>query len=333
MHDARSVITIGNFDGVHAGHAALIRRARALADAAGDATRVVALAFDPHPLTRLRPGSAPAVLTPFERRRALLLGAGCDLVQRLVPSDELLSMTPEAFVERVLLPLSPIAVVEGADFRFGKDRAGSVETLREIGARRGFAVHVVEPVEVVLEDHQVVPASSSLVRWLLSHGRVRDAAAVLGRAHEVEGVVVPGDRRGRTLGIPTANVRTEGLVPGDGVYACAAGLPDGSRHPAAVNIGERPTFAGRARTVEAHVIGWSPPGWAPERAAPAPGEYGWPIRLEFVAWLRDQMQFSSPAALVEQVRRDVERAAAEVERRARAGAIVRAPGLEAAACP
>jgi len=258
------------------------------------------MAFDPSPRAVLVPGSEPPRLTNFEQRADLLLAAGADEVMRLEPTPELLGLTPERFVDEVLLPLRPVAVVEGADFRFGAKRAGDVATLTELGKARGFAVEVVEPIEVSLDDQSVVAASSSRVRWLLEHGRVADAGRVLGRAYEMAGEVVEGDRRGRTIGFPTANLKRETMAPGDGVYACVATLEDGRSIPAAVNVGERPTFDGVERRVEAHLV-----GFAPDETSP---EYGWPLRLGFVSRLRDQVRFGSVDALTAQLVRDVARA-------------------------
>ncbi|MFI4882804.1 MAG: riboflavin kinase, partial [Phycisphaerales bacterium JB064] len=227
LTEGPAVLTVGVFDGVHRGHQGLIERARALADRQGDDARVVVLAFDPSPRAVLAPGRAPARLTGFEARADLLLEAGADEVLRLEPTPELLGLSPEAFVDEVLMPLGPIAVVEGPDFRFGAKRAGDAETLAGLGREHGFAVHVVPPVEVSLNDQSVVAASSSMTRWLLERGRVADAGRVLGRAYELCGEVVRGDQRGRTIGFPTANLRIDTMPPGDGVYACVATLDDG----------------------------------------------------------------------------------------------------------
>lgn len=302
MRSPRRVITVGNFDGVHAGHAALVRRARELAGADG---RVVALVFEPHPATGLAHARVPVRLSTFEQRRGWLSAVGVDAVEPLEPTDELLRRTPEEFVAWACQRWSPTDWVEGPDFHFGRGRAGDVNALAALGRGHGFAVHVVPPVSVVLADHTIATASSTLVRWLLAHGRVDDASRVLGRPHEVEGHVGPGDRRGRAIGFPTANVRTECALPADGVYAVRARLEDGRALPAAVNIGVRPTFDGTRRLLEAHLIG-APKGTG-DAIAGLP-EYGWGVRLEFVAWLRDQVRFASVEALVDQLARDVARA-------------------------
>ena len=297
-----TAITIGNFDGVHIGHAALVARARHHAGATG---RVLALAFDPHPLTRVAPAAAPARLTSFDHRTALLRELGADEVIRLQPSDEFLNTSPREFIERVVSTYRPNAIIEGADFHFGKGRAGNVETLRQLGPLLGFGVDVVNAVGVAISDHTIVRASSTMIRWLIAHGRVRDAANLLGRCYELHGSVERGDQRGRTIGFPTANLHQTGdptnalLLPADGVYACVARLPHGERLPAAVNIGSRPTFQGVDRRVEAHVID-------PRTGSPASGlaEYGWPLALEFVAFVRDQVRFPGIEALRQQLERD-----------------------------
>jgi riboflavin kinase/FMN adenylyltransferase len=267
-------------------------------------------------MTVLNPSKAPARLSTFDQRRQWLVDSGCDEVVRMKPTAALLSKSPETFLKDLLYKFAPVAIVEGPDFRFGRGRSGDITTLRTIGRDLGFAVHVVEPIDVVLSDHSLVRASSTIIRWLLSQGRVDDAARVLGRPYELVALVVPGDRRGRSLGFPTANLapcpeHADMLAPADGVYACTAVLPDGREHPAAVNIGIRPTFAGSTRTIEAHLLTTPPrpPNSEPVPWSPLPGlpEYGWRMRLRFRAWLRDQVRFSSVDAIVDQIRRDVAR--------------------------
>ncbi len=296
-----AVVTIGNFDGVHAGHRELIRRARSLASVSG--AKVVALAFDPHPTSRLRPGNAPARLTSFVRRAELLREAGADEVVKLEPTDALLAMTPDEFLAMLVQERKPVAVVEGPDFNYGKGRAGSIETLMDEGRRMGFAVEVVQPVEVALSDLSIVRASSTLVRHLIAEGRVRDASLVLGHSHELAGVVTKGDQRGRTIGVPTANIVQETeqavLLPAQGVYAAWARMPDGRRLAAAVNIGARPTFDAPEPRIEAHLMD-------PVTGETATGipEYGWTLAIELVGWVRDTVRFSGLDALKEQLARD-----------------------------
>ncbi|MFN0134096.1 MAG: bifunctional riboflavin kinase/FMN adenylyltransferase [Phycisphaerales bacterium] len=297
----RSVVTIGTFDGVHAGHAALVRRARELADAAD--ARVVVMCFDPHPLTVVAPAKAPARLTTFADRAALLGEAGANEVIRLEPSGPLLAQSPDEFVATIVRDLAPVAIVEGPDFRFGRGRAGDLSTLRALGRAAGFDVHEVAPVEVALSDHTLARASSTLARWLITHGRVRDAALVLGRAYTIPGIVEPGDRRGRTIGCPTANVATECLAPADGVYCGFGTIADGRRFPAAISVGTKPTYGDNRRCVEAYLIG--APVTANLPAIHGLPEYGWELRLSCDHWIRDQMTFASTAALVDQINRDL----------------------------
>lgn len=296
---SRTVVTIGTFDGVHAGHAALIARAREFAGSG----RVVAMSFDPHPASRLRPEAEPARLTTFERREALLRGAGADDVVRLIPTDELLSQSPEAFIAQVVADVHPDVFVEGHDFRFGRARAGDVGTLGSLGEQLGFNVEVIESVEVTLGDHTVVRASSTVLRWLLAHGRTGDAALLLGRPYELDGVVERGDRRGRTIGVPTANLATPCMLPADGVYAGIAVLPDDRRYTAAVSVGDKPMFDGTARVAEAYLLD------APRDGSCIEGldEYDWPIRLQIHGWVRDQVRFASVDALLDQIERDCAR--------------------------
>ena len=211
-----SVLSIGTFDGVHLGHQALIRRAREIARE-NPGTRVVALVFKPNPLEVLRPEAAPPRLSMFEQRKAWILAAGADEVVRLEPTREFLAESPEQFVNECVAKYRPVAFVEGDDFHFGRARAGNNALLAEMGRTMGFGVEVVPTVSIALTDHQLVSARSTIVRWLLGNGRVRDAAIVLDRPYELIGTVVRGDRRGRTIGFPTANLETPTLVPADGV--------------------------------------------------------------------------------------------------------------------
>lgn len=294
-------MTIGTFDGVHIGHASLVRRARELADTQGATAHVVAMCFDPHPLTRLHPAAAPARLTTFERRAALLGEAGADEVIRLEPTPALLALSPEEFIDHVARDLSPRAIVEGAGFRFGHGRAGDESTLRTLCQPRGIEVHILPLLDAVMTDGTLAPASSTLARWLVNEGRMLDAAAVLGRDYEVEGTVEKGDQRGRTLGYPTANLNTELLLPADGVYAGSGILPDGRELPAAISVGTKPMFNGSGRLLEAHLIGRPNLSNLPD--------YGWPLRVKVSRWLRDQLTFDTVESLIEQIERDCRRAA------------------------
>ncbi|MBL9140224.1 MAG: bifunctional riboflavin kinase/FMN adenylyltransferase [Phycisphaerae bacterium] len=286
------VVTIGNFDGVHRGHQAIVALAASVAGSGGE---VVAVTFEPLPAAVLRPGAAPPRLTGAEDRRTHLLSAGCTQVISLDPASGVLQLNPAEFVADLRSRVSFDAVVEGADFRFGRVRSGTVADLRALGEQHGFRTVVAPEFETALSDGQVVAPRSSIVRWLLQLGRVHDAAHLLGRPHAVRGPVVQGDQRGRTLGFPTANIQCDGQqLPGDGVYAGTAHTPIGTFR-AAISVGVKPTFASCERACEAYLIDF--PG--------AVGEYGWPIRIEFERWLREQWKFSSIDALVGQLHRDV----------------------------
>lgn len=291
---------MGTFDGVHLGHAALLERARAVAHP-GD--RIVALAFDPHPLATLQSGNEPPRLTTFDQRARLLKELGADDAHRLDPTPEFLSLSPEAFVDHLLDRYAPRAIVEGADFRFGRGRKGDVALLDSLGRRKGFRLVVVEPVTATLTDLTVVTASSTITRWLLLHGRVGDAARVLGRKYAIRGVVEQGDRRGRTIGYPTANIASPCLAPADGVYAGVATLPDSRAFPAAISVGSKPTFPGADLAVEAFLLD------APRDGPCIAGlpEYGWQINLAFHSWIRDQVRFADVDSLVAQLDRDCAR--------------------------
>ena len=276
--------------------------------AADEGAAVIALAFDPHPITRLRPAEAPPRLTTFAQKRDLLLRAGADDVVRLDPFDGLLELEPAQFVHGLRDRFRPVGIVEGVDFRFGKGRAGDAGTLRTLGAEIGCRVEIVEPVDVMLGDATVAVASSTAARRLILAGRVSDAARVLGRPHQLRGRVVRGDRRGRTIGYPTANLDTEVLLPADGVYAARASLPDGRSLGAALSVGTKPTFTDApTRACEAFLLD------APRASADDPriaglNEYDWELSLDVVGWVREQVKFHTLEALLEQMARDCRRA-------------------------
>ena len=287
-----AVLAIGNFDGVHLGHRAVLEAARRRAAVEGALWG--ALTFEPHPRELLSPESAPARLTPFALKAALIRALGADLLIVLPFDRALAALAPEAFVAEVLAArIGARAVATGVDFRFGHRRAGDVATLARAGARHGIAVEPVEPVEVEGER-----CSSTAVRAHLEAGRVDRAARLLGRPHEVAGLVRPGDRRGRTLGFPTANLAPRPArvqLPGAGVYAVTAriaGEPGGRWHPAVANLGRRPTFDGEGLRLEVHLLDG-------EHAL-----YGRRLAVRFLERLREERRFASPAELVEQIARD-----------------------------
>lgn len=326
-HDASSdrgagkrvtAVTIGNFDGVHEGHAALINAARGAAGADG---RVVALVFDPHPLTRLRPEAAPARLSTFAQREERLRRLGADEVIQLTPSREFLALEAEDFLDRLVTRFRPAAIVEGDDFRFGRHRVGSVDFLRQRAGGHGYRVIVVDPVERALRDQSVVRVSSSLIRWLLGCGRVEDAATLLGRPYELTGRVIRGDQRGRTINVPTANLdHGEMLLPKDGIYAgrarrVADNDPAGAGEwrAAAISIGTKPTFGEHPRICEAHLLDFDGPL----------DDYGWTIQLQITHWLRDQLVYRDVQGLMDQLDRDLAATREWVPEGATAGAAAR----------
>ena len=284
-------VTVGNFDGVHRGHqtlaAAAARQARQLGGPA------VVVTFDPPPFRVLFPASPPRPpLTTLPDRAALLRAAGADQVVILQTTPELLALTPEAFFRDVLVRhLGAKAVVEGYNFRFGRDRAGDTAALRAMCEAAGVRFEEVPPLEVDGE-----PVSSSRVRAALVTGDVTAAAELLGRPYRIAGTVVTGAKRGRTIGFPTANLGdVPTVLPGNGVYAVRA-MVGGTIWPAAANVGPNPTFGEDARKVEVHLIGCS-------------GDvYGKPMAVEFVRKLRDTRPFADAAELGEQLRKDIEAA-------------------------
>ncbi len=287
-----SVVTIGVFDGVHRGHRVVVGRAAQVAAAAG--VPLVAVTFDPHPADVARRGTPPARLCSVVQRAELLQEAGADGVWVIPFTTELSHLSPEVFVTDLLVAgLAPVAVVVGADFRFGHHAAGDVGTLAELGARYGFTV---EAVGLVGRDGPQA-WSSTAVRTMLADGDVEGAAEVLARPHRVEGEVVHGDHRGRKLGFPTANLDPDerAAVPADGVYAGWLVRPGGERLPAAVSVGTNPTFDGVQRRVEAYVLDRDDLDL-----------YGEQVGVDFVRRVRPMVRFDSVDELVDQMGRDVE---------------------------
>lgn len=286
-------VAVGNFDGVHLGHQALAQTALARARAVSGVA--LALTFDPHPARVLRPERAPAALCTFEQKARLLAETGLERLAVLAFDARLAALTPEEFARRVLRDaLGARLVCVGRNFRFGRERAGGVDELRGLGAVLGFELSVLDP---VLLDGR--PVSSTRVREALARGEVETARALAGRAPFVEGRVVAGDARGRTLGFPTANLEPwNELLPLAGVYAAlCTRLPGPARPwPAVVNVGRRPTFDGRDVRLEAHLLDFE-------------GDlYGADLRVEFVARLRAERRFDGPHELVAQIRQDVAQA-------------------------
>jgi riboflavin kinase/FMN adenylyltransferase len=266
-----------------------------------DGGRVVAVTFEPLPAAVLRPERPMGRLTPAAERRALLRDlCGVAEVVELEPTPELLGRSPEGFVAELRRRVPFDAIVEGPDFRFGKARAGGLDTLRALGALHGFRVVEAAPVSVDLADGSRVEARSSVARALLAEGRVADAARIFGRAYELRCHTARGDQRGRTIGWPTANLDATGrILPADGVYAGSATLPDGTVALAAISVGTKPTFGESPRTCEATLL--APDG----RPLPLPLDwYGFELRLRFHRWIRGMERFASLEALLARMELD-----------------------------
>jgi riboflavin kinase/FMN adenylyltransferase len=283
-----SVVSIGNFDGVHLGHQSLVAEVVRLGRASG--RLAVVATFEPHPAAVLRPGQAPPQLMSLEQKAEVLEGLGIEWLAVLRFDSELARLAPEEFALRFLRhALRAQSVVVGAGFRFGRDRGGDVSMLRGLG------------LEVLEREHGRLggaAVSSTRVRQALARGAVDEAAALLGRPFVNDGLVVEGDRRGRELGFPTANLVPENeAVPGAGVYACwcRVGRPGGfgARQAAVVHVGQRPTFDASELRIEAHLLDFR-------------GDlYGGRLRVEYVARLRGVRRFEDVDALVAQVTQDV----------------------------
>lgn len=286
----RSIVTIGNFDGVHRGHQVILGGLRREADARGSSA--VVLTFDPHPISVVRPEAAPPAVMTLRDRLTALKAEGVDVVVVQNFSKVFAAIDAEDFVRRFLVEiLDAQLILVGDDLNFGRNRGGNVQMLREAGKRRGFEVEVVSPVDV-----DGVVARSSVVRGMVASGDVEGAAKLMGRAHFVRGRVAHGAGRGRGLGFATANLVPETpLVPGDGVYVTVARLGN-RRLDSVTSIGSTPTFGGIASVIEAHIF------------ADVGDLYGRSLVLEFFEKIRDQRKFDSPVALVEQIGCDVARA-------------------------
>jgi riboflavin kinase / FMN adenylyltransferase len=288
--DAGAVLTVGTFDGVHRGHREVLREI--VERAARSGRRSVLVTFHPHPLRIVRPESAPPLLTTAQEKKELLSESGIEYAVFLPFTRALQQYPARRFVEEILLGRFGMReLVIGYDHGFGRDREGGVETLRLLGSELGFAVDVVEEVRGDTDS-----VSSTRIRRALAAGDVETAAVGLGRNYELRGPVVRGERLGRKLGYPTANVRIldpEKMLPLEGVYA-VFGWVGGRRRPGLLHLGPRPTFQGLPPSVELYLLDWS-------------GDlYGAEIRVEFVRRIRGIEAFRDTEALIEAMRRDEE---------------------------
>ncbi|HWQ16117.1 MAG TPA: bifunctional riboflavin kinase/FAD synthetase [Roseiflexaceae bacterium] len=296
INEQPTVLTIGAFDGVHRGHQQLIGGAVQRARALGCQSAV--LTFDPHPDRVVRPEQARPVLTSIEERAEQIAALGADLLVVMPFTREVMSLSAREFMGQVCGALALRELWIGWDFALGRKREGDHRRLTEIGRELGYAVHIVE--RVALDGETV---SSTRIRMALQEGDVATAARLLGRPFSVRGEVVGGDRRGRTIGFPTANIAVDPqhTVPGDGIYVCRATL-GAAQYDAVTSVGIRPTFGGGPRTVEAYLLDFSDE------------IYGETLRLDFLHRLRGEEKFDSVRALVAQITEDVAAARAWLAR-------------------
>lgn len=287
-----TALTIGTFDGVHRGHQHLFRCLKEEAKARSLLT--AAITFRNQPRSVLVPDAKVEYITPWPERKALIKAQGVDHLVALDFTRKLSLLKAREFVNLLVQNLRMKVLVVGPDFALGHKRAGDIPTLRALGDEMGFRVEVVKP-----EVNDGQPIRSRVLRKLITDGDVVAAAEMLGRPFSLRGVVAEGDRRGRELGFPTANLALEPgfLVPGDGIYATWA-IIKGARRQSATSIGVRPTFGAGSRCVEAYIMDFDD------------DLYGEAIALEFVCRLRDELSFSTVAGLIEQMERDVEQARA-----------------------
>lgn len=302
------VLTIGNFDGVHAGHQEILRVAGEMARARD--TEVVVMTFEPHPVAVLFPEKAPKVLTPLTQKLSLLRALGPGAIIILEDSRELLGLSARAFVEQFLMThIRPSAIVEGHDFHFGAKRSGNVDTLQELGAEFGFAVHVVPPLHITFSTDQSLRASSTVIRYMLEAGHVADAQIALGRPFRLWERVVAGRGKGREIGFPTLNLKIpDQILPAEGVYAGTVELADSPEDlftvseqcPAVFSIGQARTFGDTIPLlVEAHLLDHA--------VSQMPSHW---MAMDFLCHLRSQHKYKSVDDLVRQITLDCERARA-----------------------
>jgi riboflavin kinase/FMN adenylyltransferase len=280
-------IAIGNFDGVHRGHARIVEQL--LAKARGVAGPAVVFTFDPHPVRLLRPSEAPPPLTWTDRKAELLAALGVDAIIAYPTDEALLHLDAQQFFDAIVRgALDARAMVEGPNFYFGRGRSGTIDVLRRLTAAAGIQLDIVDPVVI---DGEIV--SSSRVRQLLSAGKVDEAGRLLTRPYRLRGMVTHGAARGSKIGFPTANLAAiDTLLPGLGVYAGLA-WHQGRSWPAAINVGPNPTFGEQALKLEVHLIDFSG------------ALYGQPLEVDFLGRLRDIHPFANIAELQAQLGRDV----------------------------
>jgi riboflavin kinase / FMN adenylyltransferase len=283
----RGAVAIGNFDGVHQGHKQIVQRLLAKARECGGPA--VVFTFDPHPVRILRPDQAPPPLTWTDRKAELLVALGVDSTIAYPTDEALLQLSPDEFFQRIVRDtLQARAMVEGTNFFFGHRRAGNIEVLTKLCAAAGLPLEIVQSVIV-----DGVPVSSSRIRQLISAGHIDEANRLLTQPYRIRGMVRHGAARGAKIGFPTANVdAVDTLLPAVGVYAGRSTV-EGRTWPAAINIGPNPTFGEQSLKVEVHLIGFND------------SLYGQPLEVDFLARLRDIVQFPNVQALKSQLSLDV----------------------------
>ncbi|MBN2377815.1 MAG: riboflavin biosynthesis protein RibF [Sedimentisphaerales bacterium] len=299
------VLSVGNFDGVHLGHQAIIRHGREVAD--GESLPLVGLTFDPAPVRLLRPDKAPQILSPLQIKTRMLEESGLDQLIIVETTAQFLSLSAEQFAEFILLKrIGARHVVEGQTFGFGKRRGGTVMNLQELGRKLGFEAHMTESFRVSPDGGSPVAVSSTLIRGQLLEGALEEARCCLGRYYVLGGVVVRGRGQGRRMGFPTANMELyhqDQLVPGDGVYAGFARLGDTSQEawrsrenfPVAISIGSCETFDEGRWQVEAYLL---------DKPHGAGEFYEKHIMLSLVEKIRDQKRFETPEELRQAIEND-----------------------------
>jgi len=301
-----SVLTIGNFDGVHIGHREILTAAKQAA--AQKVAELVVMTFEPHPVAVLHPEKSPGVLTPLVLKKHLLAGFDIDYLFILESHLGLLNLSAPDFVERFLVNnLQPSVVIEGENFNFGSGQTGSVHTLYNLGCEKGFVVSVIECKEVKLSIGGAVKVSSTIIRNLLESGKVADAAIALARPYRLIGEVVPGHGKGKQLGFPTANIEpAQQIIPAEGVYAGFVEIGDTAEQvcevhnkiPAALSIGRAETFrSDNPLAIEAHIISGD--------VGDLPGKW---LAMDFIRFIRSQMRFDNEGNLAAQIAKDCEKA-------------------------
>ena len=296
------VLSIGNFDGVHVGHQEILRVARQAAEK-NDAELIV-MTFEPHPVAVLHPEMAPGVLSPLDIKKYLLAQCGVDKMIVLRTNRELLSLSPEDFAGRFLFEnIEPSVVVEGDDFNFGAERAGTIDTLKKLAAERNFEISVVAPKKVKLSTGQSVRVSSTVIRYMLEGGHIADAAVALGRPYRIAERIMPGRGVGVKLGFPTLNMKKpKQVIPAEGVYAGFVkigqviddALKSKEKIPAVYSIGQARTYGDDfPLLIEAHLL--------IEGVGDLIGHY---MTMDFIQHIRNQHKFKTPEDLSKQIAKD-----------------------------